>query len=131
MYHHNVADSTSTSNTTSQATPLRHRRSVRYVSVLLAGLVPTLGACSGELGPGASPAETVCTSAQSALTHFQTEGVSQQVQEDVTTLLDAAQQLPGEDAVLLYWVSYVGDAWRGSAPEMTLGYMLEDLVAAC
>jgi hypothetical protein len=128
MYRHHVADS---ATTTIRATPLCHRRSVRYVSVLLTGLVPTLGACSGEFAPEPSPAETVCTSAQSALTHFQTEGVSQRVQEDVTTLLDAAQQLPAEDVDLLYWVSYVGDAWRGSAPELTLGYMLEDLLYAC
>ena len=71
-----------------------------------------------------------CDLAAQALTTAQEAGgVTDETMTWTEQFLASLQQT--DDAMLLYWGSYVGDAYRGSDPGSTLPYMLVDVVKYC
>ena len=111
----------------------RHFRSP-FRAVARAALAPlcAVGGFAACAQPSQPPdaAAHVCSLAREAATSA-TEGVTNQTMSLTAELLDVAANLPAEDVMLLYWVSYVGDAYRGSDPAMALPSVLTDLATEC
>lgn len=83
-------------------------------------------------GPDVMPVDgrtVVCTKALAALDAVRVEGTSQRVYALVEDFLNAAAN--SGDTVLIFQAAQVGDAHRGSAPDLTLEPALTNMVATC
>ncbi|MEU7909034.1 hypothetical protein [Actinoplanes sp. NPDC049118] len=79
--------------------------------------------------PETDPVAIVCGKARIALEAVELEGTSQRTYLAVEDFLNAAVQ--SGDPVMLYGASQVGESHRGSAPELTLGPALANMVQTC
>jgi len=94
------------------------------IAAAVAAVAFTATACQYE--DDATPCDLV---SQAMSTVEQAGGVTNETMELTQKFLDAIQHT--DDAILLHWGSYVGDAFRGSDPGSTLPYMLADVVKYC
>lgn len=109
------------------------------VLVCVASFALSCSDASGGGGPvnsvdgGGTPSLAVdaCDKARMALAAVESEGLSNRVYGLVEDFLAAARSAGPEDASLLYQAMQVGDAHRGSNPELTLGPSLQNMVRFC
>lgn len=80
--------------------------------------------------PAATAAEESCAWAQDAMDSAH-DGVTDETMRLVAEFVASLQRLGPDDVTLLYVGSYVGDAYRGSDPALTLPYVLADVVTFC
>ena len=97
----------------------------------LCATVALLGLCTACEPTQPAGAAAACDFAGRALQSLSVEGFSPGTFELVDALLEAAQEVQADDVLILYQASYVGDAYRGPAPQLTLPTTLSDMVQTC